>query len=118
MPANASITWANFVNQSNSVATFYVLSNVVAPYVQLDSTLAGRCAPCCRSRGATLCCQDGLFLRLLLEGHGLPDRPGVGLHCGSSRTHKSILSGSIVQGGHLLCFGGANRGVWASCCPK
>ncbi|KAK9835150.1 hypothetical protein WJX81_001501 [Elliptochloris bilobata] len=42
VPTNASITWANFVNQSDSVATFDVSSNVVAPYVQLDSTLPGR----------------------------------------------------------------------------
>lgn len=39
---NASITWANFANQSDHSATFDVSSNVVAPYVQLDSTLPGR----------------------------------------------------------------------------
>ena len=52
VPANARVTWANFANQSNSVATFDVSSNVIAPYVQLDSTLAGRCAAvaCARLR--------------------------------------------------------------------
>jgi hypothetical protein len=42
---NASITWASFANQSDHSATFDVSSNVVAPYVQLDSTLPGRRAP-------------------------------------------------------------------------
>ena len=55
VPANAKVTWVNFANQSNSVATFDVSSNVVAPYVQLDSTLAGRCAAA-RLCGAALGC--------------------------------------------------------------
>ena len=76
VPANASITWANFVNQSNSVATFDVSSNVVAPYVQLDSTLAGRCAAAAsyerqlQSRTVIQGYQHGLVPRLPLKGCG------------------------------------------------
>lgn len=67
VPANARVTWANFANQSNSVATFDVSSNVVAPYVQLDSTLAGRCAAALLVQGLRwAACSNTLHAALLL----------------------------------------------------
>ncbi len=115
VPANARITWANFANQSNSVATFDVSSNVVAPYVQLDSTLAGRCAAAASYEGQ-------LQVRTLIQGcqHGtvsrLPLRPWV--TCAVGVSTLIICGGSEVHRGTSIFMARANRGVWTSCCPK
>lgn len=105
VPANARVTWANFANQSNSVATFDVSSNVIAPYVQLDSTLAGRCAAvllgggCVGLRASPLCmlccgearsCSGSATVPLRRHaGHGLQKKRGVyppGMH---ARSHSA-----------------------------